>query len=1655
MSQKIRLALSLFCLFSLFTFASDAYAVVVPDVVGLSQAQAQAAITDAELFSGNITFQFNDSHPNGIVFDQDPNALETVSTGSYVSLNVSLGPWPCHVPDLYGLSQTEAETAIIDAGLAIGDISYRLEEPNSPTDFVISQSPKADTGVAFDTEVNFTIIITEFNLLLGSGTEYDPYLIQNLDDFDIFADSAYSSALWTTGVHTQLACNLDLSGRTYNGAVIASNMEYSGIFDGGGFYISNLVSYVGLFGKISSTGIVENLYCADFEIKGYYYCGTVCGSNYGTIINCSASGSVTGDESLGGLCGYNDGTVSYCAANCMIAGDDNLGGLCGSNRGAISNCSAFGTVTGGYDSDYLGGLCGYNDYGTITNCYATGSVTGGNDSDSLGGLCGRNYYGTIVNCYASGDVSGGNDSDRLGGLCGENNDGDIISCYSTGSVSGDGYLGGLCGYNSYGTISKCYSTGSVSGNDNLGGLCGYQSGYRAKLLNSFWDTQTSGTTNGYNYSSGSVTNVLGKTTAEMQDINIFLAAGWDFIGETANGSDDIWTMAGYPTFSQDISTYWGVVPDLTGLTQNDAIWDIFDAGLLVGYIYYSDEYNVEPDYVITQSPAPGLPGCRVDLLISLGFRPRVPDIIGLPEADARNEIINAELSVGDISYQFDIVPYGYIISQSPDPSVKVTPDTPVDFVVSLGAPFIVPDLSYMTQAEAESAILNAGLPVGKISYKYNNDIPNGLVISQSPAFGTFAHTESPVYITVSLGHYEPLAGSGTEADPFLIQSIDEFDKIADPNNYLYFDPNCCPDYYPDYLAEDVHIKLMVDIDLAGRTYTTALISHDPISNNNYSYDGISYFGTLNGNGHTISNINIDTSNTSNDYLGLFGSIGKSGKVFNLNISVNIISGRYSVYTGGICALNLGTIENCHVSGNITNYKYDYIVKEKDSTGGICGVNDHGGNIISCSSLISIKGDSYFFGGLAGYSNGTISNCYAASSVSGDDYLGGLCGYNDNGTIANSYATGSVSGDDYLGGLCGYNYSGTITNCYAASSVSGGDSSYYLGGLCGFNNEGTITNCYATGSVSGGDSSYYLGGLCGISYSGNFSNCFYYNFGGPENRYGIPLEDNQLQDKSCFIGFDFAGDASDGSDDIWSIEPGHMPRLYWQSSPGFFPPYLLNNISTTLSGTGYPDDPFIISNFDDMIEFRTNTSLRIGYYSLQDNIDLSGTIYPNAFIPEYFFGHFDGNGFSIYNLSINGSSYLGLFAKISGPVSNVNIENVNIFTSGDYCGGLCGNSYYGTFSNCYATGSVSGNDRLGGLCGENYRGTISNCYAACSVSGGDYSYSLGGLCGENYRGTISNCYAACSVSGGDYSYSLGGLCGENYNGTITNCYAASSVSGNRYLGGLCGYNDNGTISNCYSTGSVTGGDGSRYLGGLCGRNLVGTISNCYATGSVSGDDSSYSLGGLCGYNYFGTITNCYASGSVSGGDSSYYLGGLCGYNYYGTISNCYATGSVTGGNDSDSLGGLCGYNISGTITNCYATGSVSGGSRLGGLCGYQYGSSALIQNSFWDTQTSDRGSVGSNNYGATGLSTTQMQDIDTFLDAGWDFVSEPDNGTDDLWHMPYQSTGYPMLYWQRDIPGDLTGTYGVDIADFAAISDSWLIDYNLSDLEILTNFWLEQ
>lgn len=262
----------------------------------------------------------------------------------------------------------------------------------------------------------------------------------------------------------------------------------------------------------------------------------------------------------------------------------------------------------------------------------------------------------------------------------------------------------------------------------------------------------------------------------------------------------------------------------------------------------------------------------------------------------------------------------------------------------------------------------------------------------------------------------------------------------------------------------------------------------------------------------------------------------------------------------------------------------------------------------------------------------------------------------------------------------------------------------------------------------------------------------------------------------------------------------------------------------------------------------NTDINI---ILDKDIDLTntkwtpiGTDHSNSYT-----GTFDGGNHTISGLTVTGSEeYAGLFGYIGkdgGTVKNVKLENVQI-TSDDqyaYVGGVAGYSR-GNIENCSVSGSVSGN--------SNSNGT-SNC--------------VGGVVGQQYGGTITECSSSAIVDG---TNAVGGVAGQTANATLTACYATGDVTAERdpknntYAGGVVGYNGASTLIACYATGKVTGtgtGTGSIYVGGVTGDNASGTLTACYhAAETVSGRDGA-TTGGVTGRNYdanvgIPSITACY-------------------------------------------------------------------------------------------------------------------------------------------------------------------------------------------------------
>ena len=344
------------------------------------------------------------------------------------------------------------------------------------------------------------------------------------------------------------------------------------------------------------------------------------------------------------------------------------------------------------------------------------------------------------------------------------------------------------------------------------------------------------------------------------------------------------------------------------------------------------------------------------------------------------------------------------------------------------------------------------------------------------------------------------------------------------------------------------------------------------------------------------------------------------------------------------------------------------------------------------------------------------------------------------------------------------------------------------------------------------------------------------------------------------------------------------------------------------GKGTKDDPYQIANGSQLAYFAKRVNAEEygekyadTYFELTEDIDLGGKEWTPVGETvadlimgghEYFVfsGNFDGNGYTIKNLTIGtetspySGDVCGLFGATSGTIEDVVLENVSI----NYVGGNHSSGY---------------GFRMGGALVGYSMGDIVNCtvIGLDMKAGSDGSYvalnSIGGLVGIQDGGTtVSHSRVSGKIEESTKKGNVGGFVGTLAKGSSAKYCGADvsvEVTGNGRgiaVGGFVGIGNGTTadetlIENCYATGNITGAE---YAGGFVGNISGLNISNCYAKGDVSNCFVGASFMGTdaASNNYYGTVKNCYATGLVSDISSSAYAFAMQDTMNRSTIQNCY-------------------------------------------------------------------------------------------------------------------------------------------------------------------------
>jgi len=1476
-------------------------------------------LSTSSLYEGLYAQRRSDNHLIEVVDEYTPREPQAVVEGDRVSVN-----WIAPITDegLKGYN-IYRDGQLINTNLLI-DTEFSDEIASDGVYFYEISSVYNNSNEHFTPYKMRVIVFLGFPR--GTGEPHDPFQVSTpVQLVSIANDPNLLDKSFILVNDIDLDPNLP-AGEVFENAVIP---EFSGKFDGNDYKILNLTitgnDELGLFSQLSSGAEVKNLGVTDVKIFGVGdYVGGLAGLNLGYVIACYNTGEIRGTRDVGGLVGYNSGNLTSCYTTGMFVGNGSVGGL-----------------------------VGYNE-GIITASYSTGKVSGGG---RIGGLVGENER-NIIACYSSSTVSG---SGRVGGLVGYN-EGIITASYSTGTVSGGGTVGGLVGENERDIIA-CYSSSTVSGSGiNVGGLVG--SGIVSHVTACFWDTYTSGRTT----SAGG----RGLTTADMQDINTYLNAGWDFVDEILNGTCDYWQLSpgDYPRLhyhigisptmpeglgtaeqpylvrdARDLGTVWfepsahyrlEASVDLSEITYSMAVIPWFEGtfdgnGYVISNLHVqgsgylglfgqlgsgAEIYNLGLEAVDVNGIGRyvgGLVGSNYGDLTSCYITGTVSGdgVVGGLVGSNYEGIITASYSAGEVTGSGSVggllgTNYGGGTIANSYSTGTISGDDSVGGLVGTNSGSCNITTSYSTGTVSGDDRVGGlvGSNGGNITTSYSTGGVSGtgwgvggLVGSNSggiTASRSTATVSGPTSVGGLVGYnyegtiatsYSTGTVSGNHAIGGLVGANDgsivtgfwdtetsgllgsdggiglTTAEMMDPKiiglNGLANDPNWILDPGKDYprltwegtageLIPQPQVNWMdgdgtqempyqiTNVDqLIRLSKAGALADKDFILINDLDLEGLSWFqavipcftGSFNGNRFCIRHVSIQGRNN----LGLIGIL-RGGIVTNLGLENISIEGTGS-YVGGLVGSNDdGSIANCYSTGTVSGY--------------------------------------WYVGGLVGTNVGGVTASHSTAIVSGYGCVGGLAG-NIGGTITASYSTGTVSGTNrYVGGLVGSS-DGSITASYSTGTVSG--TNRYVGGLVG-SSDGSITTSYSTGTVTGNEN---FGGLVGIN-SGSIISSFWdiETSGQATSADGMGLTTIEMQDINTYLnaGWDFVDEILNGNCDYWQLSPGDYPRLRYHF--GYSP--------VMPEGLGTAQEPYQIRDARDLGTVWFEPS---AHYRLEASVNLSGLTYSMAVIP-WFKGTFDGNGYAISNLHIQGSGSLGLFGQLGSgaEIYNLGLEAVDVNGTGNHIGSLAGENN-GNITASYSTGTVSGYEDVGGLVGRNFN-SITMSHNSSMVTGDS---DVGGFIGEN-RGNLTTSFNSGTISG---DFSIGGLVGQS----------------------------------------------------------IGSISTSYSTGTVSGDRD---VGGLVGTN---GVQFWDLAGNRAGGID-------------GIISSCYSVGSVTGG-------GLVGSNERGQIDS-----------------------------SFWDIETS--GQISS--AGGMGLANTEMQTASTFVEAGWDFVDEVDNGTEDIWWID-EGQDYPRLWWE--------------------------------------------
>ena len=940
----------------------------------------------------------------------------------------------------------------------------------------------------------------------------------------------------------------------------------------------------------------------------------------------------------------NSGSISNVGiVDSYLKGDEYVGGVCGyiMVSGGITNCYTTSVVSGSLN---VGGLCGSNE-GKITNCYFNNSVSGINDAvgyTSSGATCSK-VSGKSTAQFASGEVAY-----RLNNATSE---GSLVWGQKLSGEDADAYPKAYTGTNTVYATTGCVTynnSGDTSAkehqyNNNICTVCGkYEEPEKnengvyqiSKEYEMYWFVDA------VNSGNNSIDAVLTK------DITINDAV----LKEDGTLAEDVSTFTSWtPVGSNDYpynGTFDGQGHTISGLFFNDTnsdyvgLFSIVTSGGRVSNVGIVDSYFEGDEYVggICGENNGTITNCCITAAVK-GTR-SVGGVCGRNYYNGKVEncYFNNSVSGTNEAVEFDYGTCSKVSGKSTEQFASGEVTYLLNNATSEGSLVWGQKLSGEdadAYPKAHTGTNTVYATTGCVTYNNSGDTrakehqyENG-ICKDCSEYEVPEKDENGVYQISNKGElywFANTANSVTDSDAVLTRNIIVNKKVLKEDGTL---------------ADDVS------------TFT----SWTPIGRS-----GASYFGTFDGQGHTISGLYLK--DTSANFVGLFGSVGDGGKILNVGIVDSYFEGRS--YVGGICGENYSTIQNCYNSGTVSG--------SGNGVGGVCGENKT-----------------------------TIQNCYNSGTVSGSgNGVGGVCGENI-GTIQNCYNTGTVNGGGTsVGGVCGFSYYGEIVQCYNTGTVTKGNTpTYSISGSGGKD----IIKCY-----------YLYGGL------GNSTGCT--SKTAEEFKNGTVCDEigyHSHQNGICIQCGNYKEPDKKSESECYEISDAG--QLYWfagfvtQQDPSAKAVLTADiTVNRDLLASLTLDNDGSVTNGNDFTGWTPIGSSGKPYTGTFDGQGhtISGLFFDDTNSDDVGLFGAVGSGGSVSKVGIV-DSYLkgknnvgGVSGANSGTITDC--YNTAAVSGSTAVGGICG-ANSSTITNCFNYYvAVSGTSNSVDVCGENNNtGTIKNCY----------------------------------------------------------------------------------------------------------------------------------------------------------------------------------------------------------------------------------------------------------------------------------------------------------------------------------------------------------